>query len=157
MDVTVPCNSGQNALNLSEIWKRNKYSKPDIISEVKKLLKAPDADVGEICGIVFGARGGLASKSYMVLRTLGVTKRMIANWSELTVCRTLDIWNHFMRGDYWNRMTNSRIGRWARTRDQHMVPSKKPHRRPRPTDTVLNLLGGPGNLVAELDRRPQAV
>lgn len=51
-------------------------------------------------GIVFGARGGFPASTWNVLRRqLGVAEQRINLWSELTVFRTICVYNHFCRGD----------------------------------------------------------
>ena len=124
LDVSCPFNAGTFTLSQTEYWKKNKYNKPDLLRQVRTVLRTSDSTEVEVCGVIFGARGNIAQRSYMVLRALGVTKRKISLWSELTIFRTVDIWCHFMRGDYWNRLSNRRLGRWRASGRRNAAPPR---------------------------------
>ena len=120
LDVSCPFNDGKNTLSQVHTWKRNKYSKPDLLEGVREYLQVGSEIEVKVCGLIFGARGGVAPASYMVLhKTLGVTKRKIGLWSELTISRSVRVWEHHQRGQYFHRLTGQPIGRWAANRGRN--------------------------------------
>jgi hypothetical protein len=125
LDVTCTFES-KNPLDESASDKANYYNIPELYEQVKELLRVPTGEdtVAEAHGLVFGARGGIAQKTYRILKLLGVTKKMLNLWCELTIFRTLMVYQHFQRGNNWHRTRQHPIGslRARPTRHQRAPP-----------------------------------
>lgn len=71
----------------------------------------PNPDTIPVVGLAFGARGGIAPKTFRILnRNLGVPKRIISLWGELTIFRTMLVYQHFQRGSRWHRLRGHYLG-----------------------------------------------
>lgn len=114
LDVACPFNTGEYSYSHSAQWKKNKYNKPDIQVQIRKYFGVEADTVVHVNGISFGARGGIAPTSYETLKQLLISKNRMNLWSTLTIMRSVEVWEHYQRGQYWNRMTNRRLGRWKK-------------------------------------------
>lgn len=102
LDVTCPFET-QSHLNAEAVNKRNYYSSQSMKDAVKEYFELSANCSIEAYGLVFGARGGLAPMTYDILRSLGVAVAKIQLWTELTIFRTLLVYDHFMKGHNWHR------------------------------------------------------
>lgn len=110
LDVTCPFETDENPLKEAAANKTSYYNIPELFTKVREVLEVPPDTVAESHGLVFGARGGLAAETYKVLESLGVSKKKLNLWCELTIFRTLMVYQHYQRSHKWHRTKQCMLG-----------------------------------------------